>query len=101
MKTKKTNTAISQVAPNRRVLKPIKVLTIGEEPQVKRPVQSFTQALKRGLVDGVSRTTISPALYDDKEGAPPKGVGLDVDKFDFATELMKSGESTSDVNNNM
>lgn len=90
--------SISQVAPKRRLMCPIAYPIVEDnENNVKlsRPARSISKLIKRGLVNGISKDigSTNGNSYDKSEGKCPKGLRLDVDKFDLATTMLRNGDN--------
>lgn len=97
MAKKRKVASIAQVAPKRRLMCP-NVYPIIEDSddsvKVSRPARSISQLIKRGLVNGISKDigSTNGNSYDKFEGSCPKGLRLDVDKFDLATTMLRHGD---------
>lgn len=95
---KKSNVAsVQQIAPKRRLMCPnvYPIIEDSEErTKVSRPARSISQLIKRGLVNGITKDigTTNGNSYDKAEGKCPKGLRLDVDKFDLATTMLRHGD---------
>lgn len=91
--------SVTQIAPTRRLLKPNCYPIIeGSEnnERVYRPARSISKLIKRGLLSGITKDIASTNgnSFDKSEGRCPKGLRLDVDTFDLATTMLRNGDNT-------
>lgn len=97
---KKSNVkSVSQIAPTRRLMRPICYPVIEDSEntaRVYRPARSISKLIKQGLVKGVTKDIASTNgnSFDKSEGRCPKGLRLDVDTFDLATTMLRHGDNT-------
>lgn len=97
---KKSNVkSVSQIAPTRRLMKPVCYPIIKDsenKERVYRPARSISKLIKQGLVTGVTKDIASTNgnSFDKSEGRCPKGLRLDVDTFDLATTMLRNGSNT-------
>lgn len=98
--SKKSNVkSVQQIKPNRRLMRPLCCPTIVDsenKEKVRRPARSISKLIKQGLVKGVSKdiANTNGNSYDKAEGRCPKGLRLDMDPFDLATTMLRTGANT-------
>ena len=98
MSKKSKVASVSQIAPKRRLMCPQVYPIIednGDNHKVFRPARAVSTLIKRGLVSGITKDigSTNGNSYDKSEGTCPKGLRLDVDKFDLATTMLQHGEN--------
>lgn len=97
---KKSNVkSITQIAPTRRLMRPISYPIIEDsenKERVFRPSRPISKLIKQGLVKGVTKdiANTNGNSYDKSEGRCPKGLRLDMDPFDLATTMLRNGSNT-------
>lgn len=98
--------AIPQIAPSRRLIRPHCYPIIQDDnvdEKVYRPARSVSMLIKQGLVKGISKdiSNTNGNSYDNSEGKCPKGLRLDVDKFDLATTMLRAGGDSKTITKEM
>lgn len=90
--------SVTQIAPTRRLVKPICYPVVDNDEnteRVYRPARSISKLIKQGLVNGITKDIASTNgnSFDKSEGRCPKGLRLDVDTFDLATTMLLNGDN--------
>lgn len=94
--------AVTQISPTRRLMRPICYPIIEDSDcteRVYRPARTVSKLIKQGLVKGITKDIASTNghSYDKSESRCPIGLRLDVDKFDLATTMLRHGDNTKNL----